>query len=238
MGTQRTPSSSEWRRSQRIWRKDAAGTGGTVGGVVQEYYFSVTSALILVLSLIAFSDNLIWDVGQPSNSDPKFIIHGAFCLAWMIVFVAQANLARMGRIDLHRKLAIAGFGIAIGVTISTIYVFAAIWEGWSAMSPEAKANRFLLPGYALLIFLAWVNRRRPEHHKRMIYMGTLYMLGPILSRAGGHMSLAQPGFFIIVWNGFFISLLLYDWIVARKIHPVTYLGYGCFYVIWTLAVLT
>jgi hypothetical protein len=41
-------------------------------------YFSGISVLLLLLSIIAFSDNLFTDVGQPSNRDPKFIIHGLF----------------------------------------------------------------------------------------------------------------------------------------------------------------
>jgi hypothetical protein len=44
-------------------------------------YFSIISVLMLSLSIIAFSDNLFTDLGQPSNSDPKFIVHGLFGLA-------------------------------------------------------------------------------------------------------------------------------------------------------------
>jgi hypothetical protein len=35
-------------------------------------YFSIVSTLLLLLSIVAFSDNLFTDVGQPSNRDPKF----------------------------------------------------------------------------------------------------------------------------------------------------------------------
>jgi hypothetical protein len=39
-------------------------------------YFFVFSVLILIIGLIAFSDNFFFDVKQESNSDPGFIIHG------------------------------------------------------------------------------------------------------------------------------------------------------------------
>ena len=45
-------------------------------------YLSITSALLLFLGVVAFSDNLLTDVAQPSNRDPKFIIHSLFGLAW------------------------------------------------------------------------------------------------------------------------------------------------------------
>lgn len=205
---------------------------------MKKYYFTVVSAVTLALSLIGFSDNLVTDIGQPSNTDPKFVVHGLFCLAWMIVFVAQANLARTGRYQLHEQLGTVGLIVAMGVTASTVYVFVAVWEGWNAMPAMAKANRFLLPSYSALIFAAWVNRHRPEYHKRMVCMGTLYLLLPIIDRAANHLQLNPVVFDIVVWNGMFVSLFAYDWVVARKIHPVTYLGFGWFYIVWTLAELT
>ncbi|MBX2965552.1 MAG: hypothetical protein KF845_05355 [Cyclobacteriaceae bacterium] len=44
---------------------------------MRKNYFLVAGTLLLILSFIAFSDNLITDVGQESNSDPKFIMHTA-----------------------------------------------------------------------------------------------------------------------------------------------------------------
>ena len=125
---------------------------------MQKYYFSLASGITLALTLWGFSDNLFWDVGQPSNRDPKFIIHGMFCLAWMIVFFAQATLVRKNNIRLHRKLGITGFIIAIGVALSTMYVFIVVWQGWDAMAYYVKANRMLLPSYALFVLLGLLNR--------------------------------------------------------------------------------
>ena len=148
-------------------------------------YFSTISVVILLLSVWGFSDNLFWDIRQPSNSDPKFIIHGLFCLAWMVVFVLQTRLAESGKIALHRRVGVAGLVIAVGVIVSTVYVFAAVWKGWGNMEPFVKANRILFASYACCIFLAIYNRRRTEWHKRLMLVGTLFMLEPILSRVFG-----------------------------------------------------
>ena len=67
-----------------------------------ETYFSIVSVLLLVLSVVAFSDNLFTDVGQPSNRDPKFIVHGVFGLAWYVLLATQANLVR-ARVGRHRR---------------------------------------------------------------------------------------------------------------------------------------
>ncbi len=57
--------------------------------------FPAVTTLLLALSVWGFSDNLLWDVGQPSNRDPKLVVHGVFCLAWMLVLCVQAHLVRV-----------------------------------------------------------------------------------------------------------------------------------------------
>ncbi|WP_428408298.1 hypothetical protein [Hyphococcus sp.] len=219
-------------------------SGAIVGSWMRKYYFSYVSAVTLALSVWGFSDNLFWNIGQPSNSDPKFVIHGLFCLTWMIVFFLQANLVRTGNLRLHRKLGVAGFIAAIGVTVTTLYVFAAVWKGWDAMSPLVKANRLLLPSYSALVLLAILNRGRSDWHKRLILIATLYMLEPILSRAFDPLEPLMAGltdsqidfywwiFFVLVWNGLFASLFAYDFLTQKRIHQVTIAGYAWFCAIW------
>lgn len=217
--------------------------GGLANGL-RRRYFPVASLLLLALTLIGFSDNLLTDVGQRSNFDPKFVVHGLFCLAWMSVFAVQANLVLAGNIRLHRQLGQAAMVIAVGVTLSTLYVFVMVWKGWAAMPIYAQANRVLLPGFVVFVVLGLLNRRRTDRHKRFMYIATLFMMEPVLSRAMdpfipylGFSSEAQIDrvwwiFFVIVWNGFFLSLLAYDRIVDRRLHPVSLAGYAILVAIW------
>ena len=210
---------------------------------MKKYYFLITSVLMLLLSFVGFSDNLITDTGQKSNSDPKFIIHGLFCFAWFITLVIQTNFIRKENYKAHIRLGTAGMFAAIGVFLTTIYVFVVVYKGWNAMPPQAKINRFFMPTYALLIWLGYKNRNKPVMHKRLIFVATFYMLGPILDRALDHIfpdklisnTVGWGPFIIGIWSLFFISLFIYDWIVLKKIHPVTYLGLIWFCIVWTLA---
>jgi len=205
-------------------------------------YFSNVSVLLLVLSIVAFSDNLFTDIGQPSNRDPKFIVHGILGLAWYVLLATQANLVRVRNLRLHRKLGIATFFVAIGVTLSTLYLFVVLWKGWPNMEPDVRANRLLLPGYAVCLLLAWRLRARSDWHKRLIFVGTFFMLGPVLDRIYDPlvMSWAKPmfpllytkqvdeiGFLMFRWGcwiGFFLSLALHDWKTLRRVHRVTLAG--------------
>lgn len=216
---------------------------------MKKLYFPAVSLVVLALTLVGFQDNLFTDVGQPSNSDPKFIIHGLFCLAWPMVFAVQANFVRTGNLRLHRQLGATGLVVAAGVVLSTLYVFVAIWNGWGAMAADAKANRLLLPAFLACVWLAWSMRTRPDWHRRLLLVGTLYMLGPVLMRASiltdpfvpheteEELLRATFGFTAVVWNALFLSLFAYDLATLRRVHRVTVAGYGLFWAIWVVALL-
>ncbi len=206
---------------------------------MKKIYFLTASILLFILSVIGFSDNLFTDVHQKSNSDPKFIIHGLFCFAWFIILIIQTNFIRKGDYKTHMKLGIAGLITAICVFVSTVYIFVVIYKGWDAMFFYAKANRFFMPTYALFVWLGYRNRKHAVNHKRYMYVGTLFMLGPILDRAAGRIIPIPVEIFTpAVWNLFFISLFIYDWISLKRIHPITYLSFIWFYIVWVIAIFT
>ena len=206
---------------------------------MRKNYFFWTSLFLLFLSVFAFSDNLFYDVKQESNSDPKFIIHGLFFLAWFIILVIQTGYIRKGNYKAHRALGIAGMLIGLGVIISTFYVFVAVYKGWTVMPFFVKANRLFTTSFAILILLAYLNRKHGIKHKRYIYVGTLYVLGPVLDRVAGKLMINTDAgtivFNTIIWNVLFISLFVYDWRTLKKIHPISWVGCIWFYVVWVLS---
>jgi hypothetical protein len=221
-----------------------ASPGSGISAFVRRFYFSIVFAILTALSILAFWDNLVSDVTQPSNSDPRMIVHGIFSLAWVIFLTLQANLVGTGKLRLHRQIGTAGFIVAAGLTLSTAYLFVAVWKGWSAMAPQVQANRIFLPSFALWIGLGYLNRRRPDLHKRLVYTGTLFLLEPVLSRCYGPlvrqflppMAKAQMAsvlyiYIVVTWSAFFLSLFAYDRIVLRHVHPVSAGSYA-----WLLAV--
>lgn len=167
-----------------------------------------------------------------------YITHGLFCFTWFAVLVFQSFYIRKGDYATHKKVGIVGGWIAVGVIISTIYVFVVIFESWDETWFVAKANRFFMASYAVLIALAFINKANGVRHKRYIYLATLYMLGPILDRVAGKLDIDEIIFNSIVWNILFISLFAYDWIMLRRIHPINWIGYIWFCVVWALAILS
>ena len=124
------------------------------------------------------------------------------------------------------------------------------------MAEDARANRLLLPGFAACLLLAWHRRSQSEWHKRLIFTGTFFMLGPVLSRAYDPLVVswikplfpvlytkhvdeaAYLTFFFGVWIGLFLSLALYDWKNLRRIHPVTVAGLAWLTTAWLVSAFT
>lgn len=213
------------------------------------WHFPASCALLLALSLVAFWDNLVSDVGQPSNANPVMVVHGLFLLAWMILLVIQSVLPRLGKLTLHRRLGNYGIVIGIGVALSTFFLFVSVWRGWAAVSPEMLANRLFLPLYAAWIFGAWRTRRvQPEWHKRFIYTGTLFLLEPVLARTydplvAPLMPVYPPGaddhlfygYMVVAWSAFYLALLFYDWLKNRHLHWLTIASLAITYAVYAVA---
>lgn len=207
---------------------------------MRKNYFQIASIVLLMLSIIAFSDNLFTDVGQKSNSDPKFIIHGLIMFSWFILFVFQTNFIRKGNYNAHMKLGIAGFVSAILVVISTVYIISEVYQGgWNTLKYFEKAILLLIPSFAVLVLLGYLYRKNGNRHKRFIYVGTLLILEPILDRVAANLHIGNNELFVIlVWNGLFISLFVYDWMTLKKIHKISWMGFVWLYVVWTISLFT
>lgn len=204
---------------------------------MKKNYFFVASLLMLLLSVVGFSDNLFYDVHQKSNSDPKYIIHGIFCLSWFVILVIQTGFIRAGNYRMHIRLGLAGMLVAIGVFISTVYIFAVLYKGWDLMPFYVKANRLFMPGFALFTLLGYLNRKQPVRHKRYLFIGSFYMLGPVLDRVAGKFHIDPVEILhLIIWNLLFFFLFYYDWLQVKKIHMVSIAGFVLFYLIWIIAI--
>ncbi|MCR9253663.1 MAG: hypothetical protein NXI20_24820 [bacterium] len=204
---------------------------------MKKYYFLIVSTLLLILSFIAFSDNLITDIGQESNSDPKFVIHGLFMFAWFGTFVMQSYFAALRNFQAHIKWGKIGFLISIGVFVSTLYVFLSVFKGWDAMEPFVRANRFFWLSFATFILLAYLNRKNKLVHKRFIFWAIILPIEPIIGRVSDVFMIDNwELFYALVWHTFFTSFFIYDWLTLKKIHPISWIAMAWFYLVWIISI--
>src|ERR1700716_4029652 len=77
------------------------------------YFFSAMALLILTTVFVGFGRTYFL-AGVFRAPLPALIIHihGAVFSSWILLLIAQISLVSAGRVDIHRRLGLVGFGLA------------------------------------------------------------------------------------------------------------------------------
>ena len=153
-------------------------------------------------------------------------IHGAVFTCWILLLIVQNSLASAGRVDIHRKLGVAGFLLACLMVI----------VGWVAAT-DRLARGTAPPGldtyffyivpmtdmviFATLIFFAFRARRDPSTHKRIVYIATVGVLIAAIARFPVRWLFHNAAHAAIASYVFLLLLVGYDLWSTRKVHRAT-----------------
>jgi hypothetical protein len=197
------------------------------------------AGLILVLGIVfagfARTFYLKGWFDTPPLSNLLFV-HGLIMSTWVALLVAQTALVEFGRTDLHRRLGVAGVGVAVLVVV--IGVAAALDAGRRGFSPapEVTPQMFLaiplvdLLVFAILVGTAVAKRRQSATHKRLMLLATVSMLTPAVARLPIE-ALKQAGLpaFFSATIACVILVVAIDTIRHLRLHPA--FGWGAALVI-------
>jgi hypothetical protein len=111
---------------------------------------------------------------------------------WILFLIVQTSLAAAGRVDVHRRLGLMGFGLAclmvvLGLMAATDTQVRRFVAGEAGMRVRASYTIPLtaILVFATLIYFAFRNRFNPAAHKRLILIATIAILDA--ARGGAHM---------------------------------------------------
>jgi hypothetical protein len=193
-----------------------------------DHYFFSGMALLMLATVFEGFARTYYLAGVFHAPLPSLIIHvhGAAFSCWILLLVAQASFVSLGRVDIHRRLGIAGFVLAILMVI--LGVMAAtdllVREGGP---PGTDAKFFYIVPlssmmiFAPLIFFAFRARTNPPEHKRLILVATMALAVAAIARFRIVHNLGAAYRFSYI---FLILLVAYDLWSTRKIHPATLWG--------------
>ncbi len=163
-------------------------------------------------------------------------IHAVVFVAWLVLFTAQMLLVRASRVDLHKKLGVAGAVLALVMLILgpvTALSVSAIDYAAEKMPPVFLAvSLTTITAFAGLTAAALALRGTPSAHKRLMLLGLAYLSTPGFARfmdglVAAHIHLAFAPRFIQLY--FFTDCLIlamgvYDLVVRRRLHPAFIAG--------------
>src|SRR5712671_822564 len=193
-----------------------------------DHLFFSTMALVMLATVFLGFAKTYYLAGVFQAPLPSLIIHlhGAAFSCWILLLVTQTSLVSAGRVDIHRRLGIAGFCLACFMVI--IGVFAATDSLVREAGPAGRDPKFfyIIPLtdiliFATLAFFAFRARRNPPAHKRLVLVATVALMIAAIARwpfAIVHRLPIRATLFSYV---FLLILVAYDLWSTRKVHRAT-----------------
>jgi len=180
-------------------------------------FYRWLSRAIAVLVVAAFAKAVIRVEFEPDIfSSPLTQAHAFVYFSWVALFLVQTSLISAKRQDLHRKLGVLGVILVCVMVllsvISTIRMFALGMEKFFFANPHIEVIVFVL-----LIVPAFVLRRHPDTHKRLVALATISLIGA----ATAHLPFIGrlfPQAYLVVQDSFIVAGILYDLISRGRIH--------------------
>lgn len=155
-----------------------------------DLFFSGMALLILVSVFVGFA-RTYYLAGVFKAPLPNLLvhIHGVVFSCWIILLMVQTSLVAAGRMDVHRRLGLLGFGLAclvvvLGVLAATDSLSRHFAPGEAGMKARAFYTVTLstMLAFSTLIYLAFCNRFNPAAHKRLIMIATIVILDAAFER--------------------------------------------------------
>jgi hypothetical protein len=150
-------------------------------------------------------------------------IHGILFTLWILLFVTQTSLIAASRSDIHMRLGIGGFVLALFM-ILVGYLVAVEGARLGHSPPWAPPPLVFLSvplgaivTFAVLVGAGLYNRHRSATHKRLMLLATITLLSPAIARMpviGG-----KPQLTMLLTSLFVVVCMLYDRATHGRVHP-------------------
>jgi hypothetical protein len=194
-------------------------------------FFGTMAAVFLVVIFTGFA-RTYYLAGVFNAPLPNLLVHihaVAFTL-WIILFIAQISLVTAGRLDLHRRLGLLGFVLAIvmillGTATASDRLARHVAQPRTDTVEEVRAF-YAVPLFDMVMFSTFVyfgyrNRVQPAVHKRLMLFATLSLLDAGFDRWPVFDPYSLPIVNLICFTPLLLLMIGYDWWSSGKVQRVT-----------------
>jgi len=189
---------------------------------VNKYFYFAMSLLIAAIVVSGFRITVNANLLHPSIPRPLILwFHAAAFTGWVAFFIFQSALVRTHNVKWHRFF--GWFGAALGTAMVPLGVATSIVMGrfdtYAEHLPGADAF-LIVPFYDMLTFavlfgFAILWRKKPELHRRLLFIATCGLLDAAFGRFD---TIYNHGLFFWCLDGVILLGVLRDLYVNRRIH--------------------
>ncbi len=188
---------------------------------------------LLLISIAGFFQTYIVLFPHFTGKVTAHHFHGFVLLLWIVLLIAQPVLIRAKRVDLHRLLGKASYGLVLLMVYSILLVTRVQYQrGVTENSPREQIMYGLymsfvdLVSFLTLYGLAMWYRKKPPVHMRYIIACSVIFFNPAFGRINViHFGMAPEfGVFMsyVYCDAILLGFLVYDLIKRKPYQPYLY----------------
>ncbi len=191
--------------------------------LLDRYFYFCMALLMAGLAAGAFSRTVDRNLLHARPPRPFLLwFHGAAFCAWIALFVAQSALVRVRKVSVHRTLGWFGAALAATMVVSGLIVSVVMLRFEMTVLHRNVASFLSILWGDLIIFggcmaLAIYFRKRPEYHRRLVFMASCQLMQAAFVRFHyvGYHDLFYPALDVLIVAG-----VLRDLIVDGRVNKI------------------
>ena len=215
--------------------------GGDLVRSGERYFYLWMAGIFVLIAFGGFTPTYWAPVARGTFQGPPILhIHGALLFTWTLFYFAQTAWVVSKHIPTHRAWGLAGIALFSVMMCSILVTKITVMRLDDAQGYGDAGRRFAavalcgLPVLVGFFCLAIASVRRPETHKRLMYLLMVGFMHPAIARVvltlfappGSH---GPPPVFVAIPPGLCADLLLvvamiYDWRTRGRAHQVYVYG--------------
>lgn len=191
---------------------------------LSRYFYFCMSLVMAGLVVWGFSKTVDVSLFHATPPRPLLLwIHGAAFSTWVVFFIAQSALVRTRRVSVHRVLGWFGAGLAtvmvgLGFTIAIIMTrFDTVVLHQSGVDAFLSIPFYDMIAFGTLITLAIYWRKRPEFHRRLVFIATCGLMDAAIGRFDFWFN---HSIFFVALDSLILLGVVRDLVVDGRVHKV------------------
>jgi FtsH-binding integral membrane protein len=200
------------------------GTTNALKTFLSRYFYFCMALVLATLVVWGFSRTVDAHLIHAKPPRPWLLwIHATAFSSWVIFFILQSGLVRLRKVSVHRFLGWFGAGLAtvmvpLGVTVAIVmarFDTIVLHETGVAAFLSVPFEDMIVFGACIALAIYW--RKRPEFHRRLIFMGSCGLMDAAIGRFDFWF---DHSIFYVAVDLLIVLGMMRDGVVDRRIHKV------------------
>ncbi len=195
-----------------------------VRGAGRRFYLAM-GVIMAAIVVYGFSQTIVGSLIQPKIPRPAILwVHGAVFSSWLALFLVQTALVSSRNVAWHRRLGLAWIFVGAAVPIlgvtTTIVMRRFDIIHFHDTLPFMAVPLWDMIGFTTCFALAVAWRRRPELHRRLMFLALCNLIDAGLGRFPVPDAWFNGGWFYFAVDALVLAAMARDYLVERRVHRV------------------